>query len=69
MTADETSTLATTEIATLRRMIARTSVVRTAKMCRVSRHTLERGLAGLGIRHGSAVLVRLALATKQEVRP
>jgi len=61
MTSDETSTLGAAEIAALRTIISRQSVVGTARAMRVSRHTLERGLAGLGIRHGSAAMIRLAL--------
>jgi hypothetical protein len=49
------------QIAALRRVVRARGVVGAARFLGLSRGTVERGLAGIGIRPGSIALVRLAL--------
>jgi len=58
------SSLGHQEIATLRRIVDADGVVLAAQRLGVARHTLERSIAGLGIRAGSAALLRLSLSLR-----
>ena len=57
------SPLGQQEIAALRLVVRARGVVKAAQQLGINRHTLERGLAGVGIRRGSQLQIRLALAT------
>ena len=66
------ATLSPSEIAQLRRAVGADSTFTAAKRLGLSPHTLDRGLAGLGLRQGTQCQLRLALklvAAQQEPRP
>lgn len=62
---DDTSTLTPAEVEALRGMVGRLGWVRASRAVGVSRHVVERAIGGLGIRRGSAALIRGALALGQ----
>jgi len=50
----------------LRKVVAHDGVVGAAKRLNISRSAIERGLGSLGLRAGTALQVRLALASQTE---
>jgi hypothetical protein len=54
------------EIAALRRAVGADSVFAASKRLGISPHTLERALAGVGLRKGTALQILLALKEQQQ---
>jgi hypothetical protein len=54
--------LTSTEIAELRRVVGADSTFGVAQRLGISAHTLTRGIAGVGLRAGTACQIRIALS-------
>jgi DNA-binding phage protein len=57
------------QIAALRRIVRARGVVGAARFLGLSRGTIERALAGIGVRPGTIALVRLALSVTAQSTP